>query len=582
MLLQLLKSFFSTSNKERNLSAYDSARAKVLAQEGSKAFRAKDYRSAISLYKELLSCDPYQEGVLSEIGEASYFVNNLDDAEVYLEHASIEKASNLRTLLLLANTKLRLGKINNAIQLFEKLLNKDKNHIDALNNLAQALQRQGDLDKAIRMFEQLLILKPDFRDARSNYLLALNYFHNICREDVFLKHCQWSDWHANAIHKISTHKNIPDPDRRLRIGYVSGDFRLHSVSYFIEPILKYHNRDSFEVFCYYNSSMKDQVTKSLESVGDYWREIFSLPDEEVSSLIQQDKIDLLVDLSGHTDGNRLLVFARKPAPVQITYLGYPNTTGLKAVDYRITDWFTEPEGLSEPLNCEKLLRLPEVFCCYRPDKEVETQPSSINLSGAVTYGCFNNLAKIGPRVIEVWASILKAVPHSRLLLESNGLEESEQRQALTHKFVSYGLPENCIELLPRRENQKYVLYNQLSIALDPFPCTGGTTSLDALWMGVPIVTLAGNTFVSRMGVSFLSNLELTELIAESVEDYMTIAINLGRDPNYLSRIRLGLRELLMRSPVMKAQGFVNNLEAAYRSVWQQWCSQSTSDFKLRD
>ena len=341
-----------------------------------------------------------------------------------------------------------------------------------------------------------------------------------------------------------------------------------------------HDRERFEVFGYYSHNIEDEVTARFRRYCDHWRNVDKLADDRVADLIREDGIDILVDLAGHTGRNRLPVFARKPAPVQVTWLGHPNTTGMKAMDYRITDAFAEPEGMTEHLNAETLWRLPEIFCCYTPcaskperlgSAELEPKPTPALDKGYVTFGSFNNIAKLSPPVVALWARVLHAVPGSRLMLEAHMLDKPLMQDQIRSRFAAHGIGPERLILLPRKQEQQYVLYHEIDIALDPFPCVGGATSFDSLWMGVPLVTLAGRSFVSRMGVSLLSNLGLDELVAADEDAYVEIAAALAHDLERLKGIRQGMRKRMEASPLMDAERFARHMEAAYREMWRRWC-----------
>jgi protein O-GlcNAc transferase len=310
----------------------------------------------------------------------------------------------------------------------------------------------------------------------------------------------------------------------------------------------------------------------LKKEFDHWRDIRRLDDDAAADLIEADQIDILVDLAGHTGGNRLLVFARKPAPVQVTWLGYPGTTGMKAMDYRISDNFAEPVGMTENLNVETLWRLPQIFCCYQGHESnpavIDHPPADDN--GYITFGCFNNFIKVTDPVLETWARILARVPDSRLLLEIRGLDGPQFRSDVETRLQRLGLPLERVILEPRKKVNQFVLYNKIDIVLDPFPCVGGTNSMDAVWMGVPFVTLAGEHFASRMGVTVLTNAGMPELIAKNMDEYVAVAVGLALDRQRLRDLRHNLRQKVENSPLMDAPAFTRNMEAAYREMWRRW------------
>ncbi len=410
--------------------------------------------------------------------------------------------------------------------------------------------------------------------AHQNLLLVLNYSEDHTAQQVYEEHLRFARLHEEPLRStIEPHGNDRAPGRRLRVGYVSPDFRAHSVAFFIEPVLEHHDRDRFEVFCYYNNTLADAVTERLRRHADGWRIIAGKSDAEVARQIRADRIDILVDLAGHTAMSRALVLARKPAPVQVTWLGYPNTTGLSAVDYRITDEFADPPGTSEHLHAERLVRLPGSFSCYRPpDDAPDVAGLPAGMTGCITFGSFNAPAKISARSIGLFAEVLRAVPGSRLMLKNNALHEAATRETMIQAFLRVGVAPDRLMLLGRDPSHGHHLahYNDVDIALDTVPYNGATTTCDALWMGVPVVTLAGTTHVGRVGVSLMSNLGLTDLIAHTPLEYSAIAARLAEDLQALAALRAGLRPRMSTSVLTDARRFTGHLEQAYRKMWEKY------------
>jgi protein O-GlcNAc transferase len=340
-------------------------------------------------------------------------------------------------------------------------------------------------------------------------------------------------------------------------------------------LVRHHQKADFEFFAYANMNTEDAATTRLRDGFDHWRNIVSMGDDAVADLIEADGIDILVDLSGHMAANRLLVFARKPAPIQATWLGFTTTTGVSAIDYRITDAYVDPPGMTEHLNTETLWRLPATFCCYQPRAgiadPIDHPPRDDN--GFTTFGCFNNFTKVSDRTLRRWAEILNHVPDSRLLLEIVGIDSEAFRRETEARLERLGLPLDRVILEPRKRSNQYVLYNKIDIALDPFPFNGGTTTLDALWMTVPVIALAGEHFTARMGVSILNNIGLPELIAANEAAYVDLAIGLASDPSRLRAMRGNLRQQMSASRMMDFAAFARDMEAAYRAMWRKWCAQ---------
>lgn len=449
---------------------------------------------------------------------------------------------------------------------------------EARNSLGNSFKDLGRLDEAEQSFLPAMALDPGDRDARSNFLLLLNYTSKHSRAKVHAEHLEWAARHeAPLVSMRSAHRNGRDPGRRLRIGYVSGDFRRHSVAYFIEPVLERHDRKAFEVYCYSNVALPDPMTARLLGLADHARNIFGMGDTDAAKTVRDDGIDLLVDLSGHTAGNRLGLFALRPAPVQATYLGYPNTTGLGAIGWRITDVHADPPGDGDEFHSERLARLRGSFLSFQPPADspgVQAPPSIAN--GFVTFGSFNVLPKIGTEVIRTWARLLERVPRSRLLLKALGLGDPGSRAQVIEAFGREGVPAGRISVLPMEPSLQAHLarYHEMDIALDPFPYNGATTTLEALWMGVPVVALAGDRHSGRVGASILANAGLANLVARDVGNYVDVAAGLAGDAAVRSELRRAMRGRIAASPLLDRVGFMLALEGAYREMWKAWCAGS--------
>jgi protein O-GlcNAc transferase len=356
---------------------------------------------------------------------------------------------------------------------------------------------------------------------------------------------------------------------RLRIGYVSGDFREHSVAYFVEPLLRGHDRTAVEVFCYADHRLDDAVTERLRGYADQWRPIAGMADDTVGELIRRDAIDVLVDLGGHSAENRLGVFARRAAPVQATWLGYPNTTGLAEIDYRLTDAVADPLGAADAWHAEKLVRVPGCFLCYgMPDvlPDVGALPAEAN--GFVTFGSFNNLAKVSERTMRLWGRVLDAVPGSRLLLKYRSLADAGTRSVVAEMMTRCGINPGRVEMAGHAASREDHLrmYGRVDVALDTTPYCGTTTTCEALAMGVPVVTLAGDAHVSRVGASLMHAMGLWEMVAKSGEEYVGIAVTLAGDLERMKATRIGLRERMRASALCDQGGFSKVMETALREM----------------
>ncbi|MGB8167556.1 MAG: tetratricopeptide repeat protein [Chthoniobacteraceae bacterium] len=464
-------------------------------------------------------------------------------------------------------------KLEAAVAAYREALWLNPNFADAHFNLANALWDMGLLDPAIAGYRRALQLKPNYAEARSNLLLALHYVSGLDPESIFREHRTWGELHARPLEENAVpHANDPSPERRLRIGYVSPDFRLHSVASFFENLLTNHDRAEVEVFCYSNLLRSDSVTERLRMQAAHWREISELNDAQAAELIRRDQIDILIDLAGHTSRNRLLTFAHRPAPVQVTYLGYCDTTGLKTMDYRLTDAHADPPGMTEHFHSEELVRLQAGAWCYRPFEEAPTvNAPPVLRTGSVTFGSFNALPKVTDVTVLLWTRILRDVPNSRLLLKNPGLQDPSVHRRLRNLVEKEGISPERLELLGHLPSLSDHLstYQRVDIALDTFPYHGTTTTCEALWMGVPVVSLAGKTHASRVGVSLLSTVGLPELVASSENEYLHLAVKLANDLPRLTKLRQTLRHRMQDSPLMDGPRLARGIEAAYREMWRK-------------
>ncbi len=446
----------------------------------------------------------------------------------------------------------------------------DPGYAPAQVSLAVVLLGTGRVEEALAAYDAALALGRD-PATESSKLLALHYRDGERGSALAQAHAAWYERHAAGEARMTQHTRRTRPGRRLNIGYVSPDFRRHPVAHFIEPVLAAHDRSAFRVFCYSSGDLPDAVTDRLRGKSDFWRDIGPLPDPIVADRVRADGIDILVDLAGHTAGGRLLLFARKPAPVQVSWLGYPGTTGLRTMDYRITDAVADPPDMDASGYAEQLVRLPNGFLCYAPPADApDVGPLPALRSGRVTFGCFNNLPKVTPDMVALWSELLRALPGARLLLKSWGLAAASARRRLRGLFAMHGIAAERLELLAAEANPAAHLarYAEVDVALDVFPYNGVTTSCEALWMGVPVVTLAGTTHVARAGASLLQAAGLPMLIARSPSEYVAKACALVGDTRELGALRAGMRARLRDSALLDAPGFTRALEDAYRRMAQ--------------
>jgi predicted O-linked N-acetylglucosamine transferase (SPINDLY family) len=469
------------------------------------------------------------------------------------------------------------GKLTEAIACYQRALALEPNNVLAQSSLGRTLKEKGMINEAIVHYKKALALEPTDWKVHCNLVFTLNYSPQYDRAAIFLEHQRFNEQHAVPLSaSIKPHLNNNNPHRKLKIGYVSADLRKHSVAFFMKPIFAHHNHEQFEIVCYYNHTQVDHITEQLQQYSDHWIPCLELSDEALADKIRQDKIDILVDLSGHIGGNRLLTFARKPAPIQATYIGYPNTTGLTVIDYHITDNYVDPEGIAEASHSEIPMRMPASYYCFDPLIErtpVNECPALEN--GYITFCCFNNYAKLNRETFVLWAKILQSLPDAKLVIMNASLQDLETQQFLENTFASLDIKSNRLEIgcIPSTE-KTFSTYNQIDIALDSYPYNGATTTCQALWMGVPVVTLVGKTHVARAGLSILSALGLTEFIASTPEEYIEICVKLASEKQYLQKLRNEMREKMQASPLMDGASFTRYLESEYRKMWGKWCDKN--------
>jgi protein O-GlcNAc transferase len=464
----------------------------------------------------------------------------------------------------------QLGHHSAAIELLEQSVALDSSNAQALNNLGEALRAVGEVEGSIAALRRAIELNPRYSKAHSNLLLTLHFDSATARPDQFLReHREWGSRHAGTLWSATPQAANRRDDGQLRIGYVSPDFKRHSVAYFIEPILGAHDRQKFHITCYSNTSGADEMTARIRQHADEWREIRGVSDDDAAEMIRRDGIDILIDLTGHMAGNRLLLFARKPAPIQVTYLGYPNTTGLAAMNYRLSDAIADPTGAADAHCVERLVRLPHGAWCFRPP--VDAPDFRVERSvGPITFGSFNKLPKVRPAVMELWAEILRRVPDSRLIIKAKSLGDAGTREKTIALLERAGIARdrNTASGWEGDMRAHLDLYNSIDVALDTFPYNGTTTTCEALWMGTPVVTLAGDLHVARVGASLLHRAGLDELVATSPQQYVEMAVKLAEDRVRVAELRRTLRERIKNSSLTSAAIIAGDIEAAYQQMWQ--------------
>ncbi|MGA2258229.1 MAG: tetratricopeptide repeat protein [Thermoguttaceae bacterium] len=463
------------------------------------------------------------------------------------------------------------GKLDETVACYRRALELKPDYAEAHNNLGNALKDQGKLDEAVACYRRALELKPDYAEAHSNLLFALQYCTGVTPAALAEAHAEYDRRHAAPLcGAVTQYENVRDRRGWLRLGFVSPDLGRHPVGYFLVRVLETLRQTPHETICYSDRILKDDLTHRLRAAATQWRDVIGMSNQRLAEQIRADRIDILFDLAGHTAHNRLLVFARKPAAIQVTWAGYVGTTGLKGMDYLLADRYEVPPGAERHYQ-ERVLRMPDGYVCYDPPvyaPQVAALPA-LN-RGQVTFGCFNNPAKITPQAIEVWARILRRLPKARLVLKFKGWNDSGVARRFIEMFATQAIDPARLELLGFSPHVELLAeYNRIDLALDPFPYCGGLTTCEALWMGVPVVTCPGETFASRHSLSHLSSVGLTETIGCDLDDYVELAVSTAGDLPRLAALRAGLRQRVAASPLCDGKRFATNLISMLHDVQEQ-------------
>jgi len=527
---------------------------------------------AVELIHQAIALDPNNPFAHHDLGEARWAMGRFDEAT-----AAFRRALQLRPDFAQAWNNLGVAlaeqrRSDEAIAAYRRALELQPDHVEAGNNLGAALKDQGNLDEAIAAFRRALQLQPEHAKVHSNLVYTLHFHPAFDPRSIASERERWNRRFCEPRKRfILPHTNDPSPSRRLRIGYVSPEFCDHVVGRNLLPLFEHHNREQFEIYCYSGVARPDRFTAEFRRHADQWRSIVGASDEALAGMIRQDAVDILVDPSQHMAGNRLPMFARKPAPVQVSFAGYPATAGLDTIEHRISDRYLEGASPSEETDRNEQVHVIDSFWCYDPrGLEIAVNALPAVESGSITFGCLNNFCKVTEPMLRVWGRVLCRAPGSRLVLMANA---GSCRQRTLETLGSAGVGAHRVEFQEYRLRRKYLeSYHRLDIVLDTFPYNGHTTSLDALWMGVPVVSLAGTSPLSRGGFSQLTNLGLPEFVAHSELEYVDVAEDLARDLPRLAELRATLRPRMQASPLMDAPRFARNVEAACRKMWERWCS----------
>jgi len=529
----------------------------------------RDFSGAVLAYSAALKLRPTAE-IHCNLGAALRDDRRLDEALDLYQRALRLQPDYAPALLGLADTHAARGDLEQVLDLNRQILARGLRPADETEaSLGNALKLLGQVGESIACYRRALALNPGNSVIHDNLVFTLYYDPAQDSASILHEHRQWDLRHAQPLRaSIKIHENSRDPNRRLKIGYVSADFLDHAAAFCLVPLLANHDHAAFEIFCYSSVKNPDAMTERLKRCADVWVDCDGVSNEDLAGRIRADGIDILMDLSMHTGGNRLLLFARKPAPVQVCWLAIAGTTGLEAMDYRLTDPWLDPPGQHDDWYSEKSIRLPDCFWVYDPLMEFfPPNPTPALQNGFVTFGCLNNFCKVNDGVLSLWAKVLHAVPTSRLLLNC---PEGSARQRVREKL---GIDPDRLLFVARQPRPLYLqTFHRIDLCLDPLPYNGAITSLESLWMGVPILSLVGRTVVGRAGLSLLNNLGLPELCADDEAKFVQLAADWAGDLPRLANLRATLRDRMKRSPLMDAPRFARNVEAAYREMWRRWCA----------
>lgn len=532
-----------------------------------------EWKKAEKHFNRAIGLNPDHAEAFNNLAGLFGRLGRLEDAE-----SCVRRALELRPDYAAAYTKLgnflkSKGKLNEAEAIARRAMELNPESAESHNSLGKVLVVQGRGEQAAKAFRKAMACESETVYAHTNLILTLHYLPGVTPQDIYEEIRRWNAaYGAPQAEFIQPHDNLPDPGRRLKIGYVSADMKQHPVGFFFLPVISNVDREQFEIFCYANMAREDDFTGKIRAHADHWRDISLMSDDEAAATIRGDKIDILIELTGHAGDHRLVMFGRKPAPVQVLGGGHYCSSGLDTMDYILSDAVETLED-EEQWFSETTMRMPHGYICYAPpDYAPEINSLPALEKGTVTFGCCNNLAKINDQVISLWAELLKTVPDSRLSLRTNTLDDEATAQRVLDRFEELGVAPERVALAGGAPHEAFMAhYHGVDIALDPFPYSGGLTTCEALWMGVPVLTMAGDTFAGRHSASHLNNVGLEGWVAETAEAYLALAQEHSRDLKKLAELRASLRDQMAKSPLCDGARYTRDLEAIYRRMWKSWC-----------
>ena len=527
---------------------------------------------AVDLIKKALAIKPDFAEAHYNLGIAFKELGKLDEAVASYHNALTINPDYAEAHYNLGIAFSELGRLDEAVASFQEALAIKPDYAEAHNNLGMAFIELGRLDEAVASYHKAIAIKPDFAEAHSNLVFFEQYLTDVTLKKLESSHARWEKQFGLPLQKEwRGHDNVPDLERRLRIGFVSPDLGRHPVGYFVIGLFEHRQKNEVEFICY-SDRRPDDLTQRLMGLSDEWTDARGVSDEALSQRIRSDRIDILIDLAGHTAKNRLLVFARKPAPIQVTWAGYVGSTGLLAMDYLIADFRLIPEEVERHFS-ERVIRLPDGWLCYEPPNYApQVGPLPFERNGFITFGGFHNPAKLNDLVLSTWVEILKTVPSSRLFLKYKNMDAEGNRDRILAQFGAHGIEESRLTLEGKSPHSEWLArYNDVDVFLDTFPYSGGLTTCEALWMGVPVITVPGETFAGRTSLSHLANVGVLEFVARDRDEYVELAVDLANDAERLAGLRAELRGKMAGSPLCDGEKFAEGFAAIMRETWHNWC-----------
>ena len=532
------------------------------------------WSDALESLGKFVALQPANAAAHEQLGELTAIAKGFPAAE-----AHFRKAAEIDPSMAVAWSNLGLslieqsGRVAEGMECFDRALQADPFLTIASASRALGLMRLYKTEESLDLHNSILWMEPGNARVLSARNMLLNYLSGQDRHAAFEAHKEFGMQFPTD--EFQVFFNPAEPEKKLRVGFVSPDLRHHSVAFFLKPILANLDPERIQTILYHCHHAQDATSAELRALAGKWTSLHGLDDELALETIRKDAPDILIDLAGHSSMNRLPLFAKNPAPVQITYLGYPNTTGLPAIGYRLVDAITDPEGEAEAFSSEKLLRFSNCAWTYEPPADAP-EPEMTNAAAPITFGSFNNFLKVTGETLAAWAQILEKVPGSRLLIKSPYLEDPEVSASVREKLAAAGIASDRVELLGFFENpaDHLAAYSRVDVALDTFPYNGTTTTCEALWMGVPVVSLAGDRHAARVGLSLLAAVGHADWTAENVDAYIEKAVTLAGDRPLRESLRQSLRDDVSKSPLLDYGGQAARFEAALRQAWLEWCGRS--------